>query len=67
MLQAIAEWWDATRWVEQGDSGGLMVDEPRVILGQKLPDSAILWTKDVRLLQGRGAARRTRKAPERET
>lgn len=55
-LRAIAEWWDAPGWGDASDQGGLMVDEPRLFLGRKLPDSAIRWTKDVRLLY-RGAAR----------
>jgi hypothetical protein len=57
-VRAIAEWWDARSW-PNGDvePGGVMVDEPRVFLGGKLPDSCIRWTKDVRLLYRRPPAR----------
>ncbi len=48
LKQALAEWWDA----QLSGSGGLMVNEPRVILGKKLPKSCIKWTKDIRLLYG---------------
>jgi len=59
-VRAVAEWWDAWRWPNDGpfESGGLMADEPQLFLGRKLPDRCILWTKDVRLLYGRDAARR---------
>jgi hypothetical protein len=50
-VRAIAEWWNARRW-SNGDvePGGLMVDEPRLFLGRRLPDGCVLWTKDLRLL-----------------
>lgn len=49
LKQALQEWWDATR----GEPGGLMADEPELILGKKLPKSCIKWTKDIRLLYRR--------------
>jgi hypothetical protein len=56
-LRAVAEWWDAPGWM--GDEpGGLMVDEPRLFLGRKLPDGCVRWTKDLRLLYRRKAPRR---------
>jgi len=54
-ISAINEWWDAWPLPRPGDTelGGLMVNEPRLFLGRKLPDSCILWTKDIRLLYHR--------------
>ena len=49
-IRAIAEWWDAPGGWSGDEPGGLMVDEPRLFLGRKLPDTCIRWTKDVRLL-----------------
>jgi hypothetical protein len=49
-IRAIAEWWDAPGW-SRDEPGGLMVDEPRLFLGKKLPDNCIRWTKDLRLLR----------------
>lgn len=51
-VKAIGLWWDAYRWpgTSSTESGGLLVDEPRLFLGRKLPDSSILWTKEIRLL-----------------
>ena len=48
-IRAIAEWWDAPGW-SRDEPGGLMVDEPRLFLGKKLPDTCIRWTKDLQLL-----------------
>jgi len=50
-VRAIGDWWDARQW-GNGDvePGGVMVDEPRLFLGRRLPDSCVRWTKDVRLL-----------------
>lgn len=58
--RAIRDWWDARSsvWTETGvEPGGLMCDEPRVILGKKLPAKHIKWTKDIRLFL-HGDARR---------
>jgi hypothetical protein len=57
--QAIATWWDAWRLPRPDvELGGLMVYEPRLFLGRKLPESCVKWTKDVRLLyQSRGRSR----------
>jgi len=58
-IRAIAEWWDAPGW-SRDEPGGLMVDEPRLFLGKKLPDNCIRWTKDLRLLhRNRSPRRRT--------
>jgi hypothetical protein len=56
-IRAIAEWWDAPGW-SRDEPGGLMVDEPRLFLGKKLPDDCVRWTKDLRLLQRRRSPRR---------
>ena len=56
-LQAIAEWWDAPGRMGE-EPGGLMVDEPRLFLGRKLPDGCVRWTKDLRLLYRGKAPRR---------
>lgn len=59
-IRAIAEWWDAPGWLNsQVEPGGLMADEPRLFLGQKLPESSVLWTKDLRLLYQRSASRKS--------
>jgi hypothetical protein len=63
-IRAIAEWWDAPGWLRD-EPGGLMVDEPRLFLGKKLPDQCIRWTKDVRLLY-RGEPRRRRSSDPNE-
>jgi len=50
--QTIREWWDARSsiWSDTGvEPGGLMCDEPCVILGKKLPNKHVKWTKDLRL------------------
>jgi hypothetical protein len=61
-IKAIGEWWDAYLRPGSGshESGGLLVDEPRLFLGRKLPDSAVLWTKEIALLYGRKARRISR-------
>ncbi len=61
-VKVIGEWWDAYRWPRSGsdESGGLLVDEPRLFLGRKLPDAAVLWTKEIALLYGREARRKSR-------
>lgn len=53
-LHALGEWWDAWRDPHMANSepGGLMVEEPDLVLGAPLPDACIRWTKDVRLLYG---------------
>jgi hypothetical protein len=56
-IRAIAEWWDAPGWT-RAEPGGLMVDEPQLFLGKKLPDGCIRWTKDLRLLHRRQSPRR---------
>jgi hypothetical protein len=56
-IRAIAEWWDAPGWTRD-EPGGLMVDEPSLFLGKKLPDDCIRWTKDLRLLHRRRSPRR---------
>ncbi len=61
-VRAITEWWDARPWSGgTPETGGLMVDEPRLFLGRRLPDSCILWTKDTRLLYNKPASRSRRK------
>jgi hypothetical protein len=40
------------------EPGGLMSRQPELVLGKKLPDSCIKWTKDIRLLYGRQAKQR---------
>jgi len=54
-IKAIGQWWDAYRWPGSGstESGGLLVDEPRLFLGRKLADANVLWTKEIRLLYGK--------------
>ena len=63
-VRAISEWWDAWRLPRPGDTelGGLMVNEPRLFLGRKLPDSCIKWTKDLRLLYHRPTDRKKESA-----
>jgi hypothetical protein len=70
--QALQEWWSAYyalpirrqvgAWevIVPGGSepGGLMSRSPELVLGRKLPDSCVKWTKDIRLLYGRQAKRR---------
>ena len=54
-VQAIGRWWNAYRLREgESETGGLLVDEPRLFLGRKLPDASVLWTKEIRLLYGKG-------------
>lgn len=62
---AVADWWDAWRWESSGvvELGGLMADEPELILGAKLPDACIRWTKDVRLLYRRPSPRHRARHP----
>ena len=62
-VKAIGEWWDAYQWpgASETETGGLLVDEPRLFLGRKLPGSAVLWTKEIALLYGK----RTRGLAER--
>jgi len=58
-VKAIGLWWDAYRlpgW-SGVETGGLFVDEPRLFLGRKLPDSSILWTKEIALLYGKKPSR----------
>ena len=58
--KALRERWDARRsgWSQTGvEPGGLMVNEPGLELGKKLPSKYIKWTKDLRLLY-RGDERR---------
>jgi hypothetical protein len=58
-VRAITEWWDAWRLPRPEDEiGGLMVDEPRLFLGRKLPDSCIKWTKNLQLLYSKPGRRR---------
>jgi hypothetical protein len=66
-VKAIGLWWDAYRrpGSDSHESGGLLVDEPRLFLGRKLPDSAVLWTKEIALLYGRKARREDRSAGRR--
>jgi hypothetical protein len=54
-VKAIGLWWDAYRRPGSGgtETGGLLVDEPRLFLGRKLPDSSVLWTKEIALLYGK--------------
>lgn len=68
---ALQEWWDAYdvlpvrqqagEWkivVPGGfQTGGLMSCQPELILGRKLPDRCVKWTKDIRLLYGCGKRR----------
>jgi hypothetical protein len=58
-VRAVTHWWDAWRrpGFEEAETGGLMADEPELILGAKLPDACIRWTKDVRLLYRRPSPR----------
>ncbi|HSQ79083.1 MAG TPA: hypothetical protein VLN41_00680, partial [Candidatus Bathyarchaeia archaeon] len=58
-VKAIGLWWNAYRLPRSGESetGGLLVDEPRLFLGLKLPDSCILWTKEIALLYGKKRSR----------
>ena len=63
-IRAIAEWWDAPGW-GRNEPGGLMVDEPQLYLGKKLPADCIRWTKELRLLhRGRSPRRRTSEASD---
>lgn len=60
--KALRERWDARKsgWSPTGvEPGGLMVNEPGLKLGKKLPSKHIKWTKDLRLLY-RGDERRKR-------
>lgn len=54
-VKAIGLWWDAylPRGAREIEVGGLVVDEPRLFLGRKLPDASVLWTKELRLLYGK--------------
>lgn len=58
--RALMEWWNAwSGWSDQPEPGGLMSDEPQIVLGRGLPESCIKWTKDIRLLYGKKSKRRT--------
>jgi hypothetical protein len=58
--RALMEWWDAwSGWSGQIEPGGLMSDEPQIVLGKGLPNSCIRWTKDIRLLYRKKPKRRT--------
>lgn len=59
-FKALIDWWDAYRLPGERDSepGGLMADEPRLFLGERLPDACIRWTKDARLLYRNKSPRR---------
>ncbi len=61
-VKAIGLWWDAYRWpgASSIETGGLLVDEPRLFLGRKLPDSSVLWTKEIALLYGKKPDRTAR-------
>lgn len=79
--RALQEWWDAYHVPSQSrqigawkvvvpggsEPGGLMSRSPELILGRKLPDSCVKWTKDIRLLHGRQARRRRAERPGEET
>lgn len=58
-VRAIGLWWNAygRRGATTVESGGLLIEEPRLFLGRKLPDANILWTKELRLLYGKPPAR----------
>jgi hypothetical protein len=60
-VKAISLWWDAYRPHSSGEVeiGGLVVEEPRLFLGRKLPDASILWTKDYRLLYWKKTAKKS--------
>jgi hypothetical protein len=59
-VKAIGLWWDAylPPGAREIEAGGLVVEEPRLFLGRKLPDASVLWTKEIRLLYGKKPARR---------
>ena len=56
-VRAIGLWWDRPAGADPIECGGLVVEEPRVYLGRKLPDASVLWTKELRLLYGKPASR----------
>lgn len=56
-VRAIGLWWDRTAGADPIECGGLVVEEPRLFLGRKLPDASVLWTKELRLLYGKPASR----------
>ncbi len=58
-VRAIGLWWDAyrLRGAREIEVGGLVVEEPRLFLGRKLPDASVLWTKEIRLLYGKKPSR----------
>jgi hypothetical protein len=58
-VQAMGRWWDAFRWPGSSsiETGGLLVEEPRLFLGRQLPEASVLWTKELRLLYGKKTAR----------
>jgi hypothetical protein len=58
-VKAIGLSWDAylPRGASEIECGGLVVEEPRLFLGRKLPDSSILWTKEIALLYGKKPSR----------
>ena len=60
-VRVIGQWWDAYRWPGSGstETGGLLVDEPRLFLGRRLPDKSILWTKEIALLYGKRTLKKT--------
>jgi hypothetical protein len=62
-VKAIGAWWDAYKWPgsDRSETGGLLVDAPRLFLGRQLPDANVLWTKEIALLYGK----RSRGIPER--
>lgn len=56
-VRAIGLWWDRPAGADPIECGGLVVEEPHVYLGRKLPDASVLWTKELRLLYGKPASR----------
>ena len=58
-IRVIGRWWDAFLWPGSKtlETGGLLVEEPRLFLGRKLPDACVLWTKELRLLYGKPPSR----------
>lgn len=59
-VKAVGLWWDAYRpgGASEIEVGGLVVEEPRLFLGRRLPEASVLWTKELRLLYGKKTARR---------
>lgn len=58
-VRAMGQWWDAFLWPGSSsiETGGLLVEEPRLFLGRQLPAACVLWTKELRLLYGKPASR----------